>query len=358
MLQKNFLRNRQISTKRIDCAGINHLLTVFFPFFPLSTKALYISTALNKYAGDFFPERTKIQNFCSHWILKYEVLWETGRETSWNENRLQNYNTTKKIWRVLLPEKQANIMDPFLIALLIGLLSGLASGAFGIGGAVITAPLLRVLLDAPGHVVVGTPLALVIPMTISSLYVFHKKNMLKWNVILSAGMSGAIFSIVGAFFTTSFTGAELMMFIAIILFMSALLLYSKIPGPSKRPKKDFLARSAAVGILVGFISGFLGIGGGTFLTPLFVLLLGLTIHEAIACSLGAIFVYAIPGTVTHLLLNHIEMSILVPLFIFSVVGAQLGSRFVVDQKPSKMKKILAGFYIGLGILLIAHEYFF
>ncbi len=249
-------------------------------------------------------------------------------------------------------------MDPIIIALLIGLLSGLASGAFGIGGAVVTAPLLRVLMDAPGHVVVGTPLALVIPMTISGLYVFHKKKMLRYDVIFSAGMAGAIFSVFGAFFTNSFSGSELMIFISIILFVSALLLYSKVLGPSKKPKKDFLPRSAAVGILVGFVSGFLGIGGGTFLTPLFILLLGLSIHEAIAASLGAILIYAIPGTVTHLMLNHIEIGYLLPLFIFSVIGAQIGSRFVVNQKPSRMKKVLASFYVGLGILLISYEFLF
>ncbi|HID72630.1 TPA: sulfite exporter TauE/SafE family protein [Candidatus Micrarchaeota archaeon] len=247
-------------------------------------------------------------------------------------------------------------MEPILIALIIGLLAGIASGAFGIGGAAVTAPLMRILLDSPGHVAVGTPLPLVIPMALSGLYVFHKMGAIRMKVILTAGIVGSIFSVLGAFLTMRFSGSEMMLFIAMILFLSSLLLFSKLPRPSKKMESD-IPRMASIGALCGFVSGFLGIGGGGFLVPLFMLLLGLSVHEAIACSLGTIILYAIPGSVTHLMLNHIDVGYLLPILVFGVIGAQLGSRFVMNQDAKKTKLVLAAFYLLLGLILVLNESF-
>jgi len=247
-------------------------------------------------------------------------------------------------------------MEPILIALLIGLLAGLASGAFGIGGATLTAPLMRVFLEAPGHVAVGTPLPLVIPMALSGLYVFHQKKALNLNVIFTAGIVGSIFSIFGAYFTDSFTGSQMMLFIALLMLLSAVLLFSKVDPKSGRTKSDDFIRIGSIGGLAGFISGFLGVGGGGFLVPLFMVVLGLRIHEAIACSLGTILIYSIPGSVTHFMLNHIDMTYLVPLLVFGVIGAQLGSRYVVKQDSRKTKTFMAIFYVILALILVLNEH--
>ncbi|MFH1393362.1 MAG: sulfite exporter TauE/SafE family protein [Candidatus Micrarchaeota archaeon] len=246
-------------------------------------------------------------------------------------------------------------MEPMLIALIIGLIAGVASGAFGIGGAVITAPLLRVLLDSSGHVAVGTTLPMVIPVALSGLYVFSKKNPLNWRVIFIVGLVGSIFSILGAYFTNSFTGTQLMFFIALLLLISALLIFSRVPRPLKSYRKDIL-RIGSIGALAGFVSGFLGVGGGGFLVPLFMIVLGLSIHEAIACSLGSILIYAIPGSITHFMLNHVDIDILIPILIFGVIGAQIGSRFVSGQDEDRTKTLIAGFYVLLGLILLANEH--
>ena len=65
-------------------------------------------------------------------------------------------------------------------------------------------------------------------------------------------------------------------------------------------------RLGAIGLAAGLLSGLLGVGGGILMVPAFVGWVRLPIKEAVGCSLACVGILAIPGTITHALLGHID----------------------------------------------------
>jgi uncharacterized protein len=82
---------------------------------------------------------------------------------------------------------------------LIGLLAGLASGCFGIGGGAIVVPALTLLCGVPYHVAVGTSLALIIPITFAGTLTSWKLNTVDWRIAGACAITGIIGAIAGAF---------------------------------------------------------------------------------------------------------------------------------------------------------------
>ena len=80
------------------------------------------------------------------------------------------------------------------------------------------------------------------------------------------------------------------------------------------------------------LSGLLGIGGGILMVPAFSAWVGLPLKETIATSLACVGIFAIPGTLTHWYLGHIDWTFAVALAIGVIPGAQIGARLHDRQR--------------------------
>ncbi|VAX38018.1 hypothetical protein MNBD_UNCLBAC01-722 [hydrothermal vent metagenome] len=106
----------------------------------------------------------------------------------------------------------------------------------------------------------------------------------------------------------------------------------------------------AVGLLAGIMGGALGIGGGTIMVPLFVILFGLTQHQAqgtaLAVMLPPVFIFAVwryycAGNV------KVQMAIFVAMGL--VVGAFLGAHMVQNIPAAQLKKGFGVFLVLVGL---------
>ena len=79
-------------------------------------------------------------------------------------------------------------------------------------------------------------------------------------------------------------------------------------------------RLGAIGLTAGLLSGLLGIGGGILMVPAFVGWVRLPIKEAVGCSLACVGILAVPGTITHALLGHIDWAFALPLCVAVIPG--------------------------------------
>jgi len=104
----------------------------------------------------------------------------------------------------------------------------------------------------------------------------------------------------------------------------------------------------AVGFGAGFIGGLLGIGGGIILIPAFVWLGRMSPKMAFGTSLVTIAVMAIPGSIVHFVLKHIDVALMTWLALGVIPGGWLGAR--LTQK-AKEKVLVAAF--GLFIVSVA-----
>lgn len=110
----------------------------------------------------------------------------------------------------------------------------------------------------------------------------------------------------------------------------------------------------AIGVLVGILASFTGLGGGFLIVPL-LLLLGYPAEEAVGTSFLAIVVISISALAAHSRLVNVNYKIGLLLGLGGIVGAQIGARFVENVSTANFKRIFALVLVGLAAYLFAKK---
>ena len=219
--------------------------------------------------------------------------------------------------------------------LLLGFGSGVLAGMFGIGGAVITTPSIRVLGATPIQAV-GSTVPAILPGSISGAYRYWREGLVDWRVGLVCGGTGAVFAAGGAKLDDLIDGHYLMILTAALLAFSGVSIIRSADAPVREPlpvagpegdqaeafaepvtrddrfrhpgvtgsatgdgRAVGVAVLAAVGAVAGLLAGLLGVGGGIVMMPAFTGLLRMPIKVAVGSSLVAVAMFSIPALVTH-----------------------------------------------------------
>lgn len=209
------------------------------------------------------------------------------------------------------------------MSLLIGLLAGLFGGLVGLGGGVIMIPLMVGVLKMKQHQAHGTSILAIVFTGIAGSVAYG----LDKNIDISAAMLLAVTAIVTAKMGAQFAGSlpewKLKRYFGIFLLFVTLLLLSKPYLPyiggmeTGWPKVVVLLFT---GVFTGFLSGMMGVGGGTIMVPAMVLLIGFTQHMAQGSSLLAMVPIGIAGAYTHWKLGNVRTDLLTGLVPGILIG--------------------------------------
>ncbi len=244
------------------------------------------------------------------------------------------------------------------LAFFIGLFSGVLSGVFGLGGATINIPLLRILLRMPGQMVIGTALPLTIPAALTGAIIYQRKGLIKYKTVITVGIVGAIASVFGAYMT-QYVSSEAIMTImgALLIFLAYITYKQKKVEKSARiiTLKEKVLKNVFIGCIAGFFAGFLGIGGGIILVPLLAKIRNIPYRKAVASSLAIMVVYAIPAVATHWTLGHVNLPILLVMFVGAIMGAWYGANTAITAKTGDIMKWFTVLLAVLGTMLLANE---
>jgi hypothetical protein len=261
-----------------------------------------------------------------------------------------------------------------LLTMLVGLGTGVLSGMFGVGGAVLSTPAIRALGATPVGAIAST-LPSIIPGAISGALRYRREELVNVRVASWSAGTGAIAAVCGALLVDVVPGDghPLMILTAALVGFSAYRL-ARAPAHPERPVDLTLEgatdagpgtelqpqgptrtgwwRPAVIGIGAGGLSGLLGIGGGLVLVPGFTGWLRLPIKEAIGTSLACVAVLAVPGTITHALLGNIDWLYALPLCVGIVPGARLGSHLAI-RSSDRTLRLIVGIVLGTLALVYA-----
>ncbi|MBX3084241.1 MAG: sulfite exporter TauE/SafE family protein, partial [Anaerolineae bacterium] len=108
----------------------------------------------------------------------------------------------------------------------------------------------------------------------------------------------------------------------------------------------------ASGVIVGLLTGFLGVGGGFLIVPALVMLIGLPMHEAVGTSLVIIALNSAAGFAGHLNGQLLEVDTILAFLGAGIVGTFVGVRFGKRLDPSLLRRLFAVFVIGLAVFLL------
>ena len=178
---------------------------------------------------------------------------------------------------------------------------GFMAGLFGIGGGLITVPVLYYIFGSIGldqtfimHLAIGTSFAIIIPTSIVSVLTHKKHNSVDINIIKSYGIfviSGVLLGTILA--ATLKTKSLLLLFTIVVYFLGAYLLNIKEKTAKLKPNFG-LAPKIILGFISGFISAPMGIGGAVMNVPI-LRYFGYPINKAIGSAAAIGFIIALFG---------------------------------------------------------------
>lgn len=227
------------------------------------------------------------------------------------------------------------ILIAFLVAFIFSML--------GLGGAIIYTPL---------FFWTGLPILTAIPMallmnaitTLSASITYLKLRMIDTGIaypIIATSVPGAL---IGSYLARKLDTEFIIVLLSIILFFAGvrMLFFNSFGFSASTTRRQKLVIGAFVGFLIGLISSMVGVGGGTFIVPL-LLILGFEIKNATATSSFIITFIALSGFLGHISFGDqkMDIGILASAGVAAFIGAQAGSRILKRTSSRTLERMFA-----------------
>ena len=251
---------------------------------------------------------------------------------------------------------------------------GFVAGLFGIGGGLITVPFLYYIFGSLGinpdyimHLAVGTSFAIIIPTSIASVLTHNKFKAVDFEIVKNYGIYVVLGVVIGTIFAASLKTKTLVLFFSIFIFILGiylLLLKEKEKNIIIEMKLHF---KIMLGLVVGFISAPMGIGGAIMNVPI-LKFFGYSINKAIGSAAAIGFLIALFGAIGFLItgsylktslplsigfLNIPAFLIFIPITTFM---ARIGARTVHKIDKKRISKIFGIFLLIIAVKFLL-EYF-
>lgn len=276
-------------------------------------------------------------------------------------------------------------MVSFIIAAIVGVGIGILSGLLGIGGGTVMVPLFRLAFGMEPIMATATSLFTIVPTSISGMWKHHRNKTSLPRVGVVCGIAGACLSPVGVWAASVSPGWAIMGAAACVVGYSSYTMFKKAlkapkrgqakavaaagaadvkPAASVAPAADVplieftpatVAKIAFIGIIAGFMSGYVGVGGGFIMVPLYVAMLGIPMRLASGTSLTAVCILAIPGVIEQGMLGNIDYMVGIAMMVGSIPGAVLGANLVKRVPERELRFLFAGFLLVAAALLVLNE---
>jgi uncharacterized protein len=255
-------------------------------------------------------------------------------------------------------------MGHVVVAIVIGLVVGLLSGVFGVGGSSIATPLLRVFLGTSPLIALASPLPVTLPVALSGTIAYQRHRLISRRVVAWTAAGGMPAVILGSVLTRWVPGHWLMLLVAAAMVLAGwqILRPSTSSGSDASSEVDNavwrhppVVILLTVAVVVGLLSGLLAIGGGLFLIPAFILLLGAGMRQAAATSLACVAFLAVPGTVTHALLGHIDGWLSLQLALAVIPATYLGARLSLRLTQIRLRRSFGVFLLVFAVYFFIRE---
>ena len=246
--------------------------------------------------------------------------------------------------------------------------AGFMAGLLGVGGGIVMVPALYyafTVLDfdivTRMHLSVGTSLAIIIPTSIISTMTHKEYDAVDFKMVRSFGVFILAGVIGGTFLAVNLKTPALVLFFSIFALMVGLFFIFLREKLVDNPKQISAIVKNISGVIIGFISVPLGIGGGSLMVP-FMRTFGYDIRKSIGTAAAVGFLIAVTGTITMIAggkiidnvntpycigyINLLGFGVFVPV---TMVMARIGAKVVHKIDKKLLSKIFGIFLILVSI---------
>ncbi|HZO30340.1 MAG TPA: sulfite exporter TauE/SafE family protein [Chloroflexota bacterium] len=232
----------------------------------------------------------------------------------------------------------------------IGAAIGLVLGLLGGGGAILAVPGLVYILGVEPHAAIAASLAIVAVGALTGLLVHARQGRVAWATAIQLGLTGVVGSIAGAWLGQLVPGERLLALLGLFMLLAAWLMVRR-PSVGDRASPPRW-QAPLMGLGLGLLTGFFGVGGGFLIVPALTLGLGLPMRQAIGTSLAVITMNALAGVVGYLGGGIVDWPLTVLVSLGAVGGALVGGRLAGTVPERGLRRGFASMVALIAVYLV------
>lgn len=231
------------------------------------------------------------------------------------------------------------------------MLIGVLLGALGSGGSVVIFPVLVYIAVVTPQSAVPMSLAVVGTTSAAAAFLHAQRGNFHVKAALLFGASGIVGAYFGSTGTRLVSGQVLMLVFSLLLLIIGVSMLRRVRSRTAHVCRPL--RCLVLGVIVGALTGFIGIGGGFLIVPALVLLAGLDIKTAIGTSLAVIAFNSAAGLAGQLRYAEVDWAFTVALTAAALAGMLPGVKLTGRIPETAVRQAFASLLIVLAIVISA-----
>ena len=237
---------------------------------------------------------------------------------------------------------------------------GVSLGLLGSGGSILTVPVLVYLLGQDEKVAIAGSLFVVGSIALAGSLQFLRAGFIDWRNVFIFGVPGMIGTYLGAMIAAFVPGIVQLSLFAVVMLLASYLMLRPVKLEDVHNEPRAVWKIAIDGLIVGVLTGLVGVGGGFLIVPALVLLGGLSMHKAVATSLMIIALKSFSGFYKYLDVLEkqgldLDWQTLMLVTALGIVGSFAGAKMAHRVPQHKLKKGFGLFLIVMGIYILARS---
>lgn len=255
-----------------------------------------------------------------------------------------------------------NILITLLVTFFAGMGAGLGTGFAGMSAAAVISPMLITFLGMEPYMAVGIALASDVLASAVSAYTYGKnKNLdIRNGVIMMTCV--LIFTVVGSYISSLVPSNTMGGFSVCMTFLLGVKFLIKPVMNTKEGMKNVsvgkrIVQSILCGIVIGFICGFVGAGGGMMMLLILTSVLGYELKTAVGTSVFIMAFTALTGALSHFRIGGApDLTVLILCVVFTLFWARVAARFANKAAPATLNRATGAVLVILGIVIMGFRF--
>ena len=256
------------------------------------------------------------------------------------------------------------ILVTILVTFFAGMGAGLGTGFAGMSAAAVISPMLITFLGIEPYMAVGIALSADVLASAVSAYTYHKnKNLdVKNGLIMMASV--LTFTVVGSYAASLLPSATMGGFAVFMTFLLGIKFIVRPVMTTKESMAQVSAKKRAIqsvvcGVMIGFICGFVGAGGGMMMLLILTSVLGYELKTAVGTSVFIMAFTALTGGISHFAIGGMpDVTCLILCVVFTLLWAKIAAAIANRASAVTLNRVVGIVMILTGIVILLVNYVF
>ncbi len=255
-----------------------------------------------------------------------------------------------------------HLLVTIIVTFFAGMGAGLGTGFAGMSAAAVISPMLITFLDIDPYIAVGIALSSDVLASAISAYTYGKNKNLDIKNGLIMMISVLIFTVVGSYVSSLVPSSTMGNFSVFMTFLLGIKFIVKPVMTTKEAMEQVSPQKRAIqsiicGVMIGFICGFIGAGGGMMMLLILTSVLGYELKTAVGTSVFIMTFTALTGAVSHFVIGGIpDLTVFILCVAFTFIWARIAAVFANKATPKTLNRATGVILVILGIVIMGFSF--